>query len=173
MAIVTTRPGPNGRARPSLGDQLDRLDGILNGLSDALNESVTAAVSVAVGKAVREAVDSATREIAARPALPAAICEPGGTTRQRRGLHLTGRPRVAARRVFAAARRVAGWLIRRLGTPLLGLLRRAVRAWRFLLASAIAGAAAGTLAGFIGPLIAAALGGLAGSAVALGANRSE
>jgi hypothetical protein len=48
MTTAATLPGSNGRARPSLGDQLDRLDGILNGLSDALNESVTAAVSIAV-----------------------------------------------------------------------------------------------------------------------------
>jgi hypothetical protein len=46
MTAVATRPGTNGRAvRPSLGDQLDRLDGILNCLADALNQSVTAAVT--------------------------------------------------------------------------------------------------------------------------------
>jgi hypothetical protein len=45
MTTLATRPGPNGRTRPSLGDQLDRLDGILSRLSDALNQSVTAAVS--------------------------------------------------------------------------------------------------------------------------------
>ena len=45
MTTLATRPDPNGRARPSLGDQLDRLDGILNGLADALNESVAAAVT--------------------------------------------------------------------------------------------------------------------------------
>jgi hypothetical protein len=46
MTTLATRPGPNGRAaRPSLGDQLDRLDGILNRLADALNQSVTAAVT--------------------------------------------------------------------------------------------------------------------------------
>ena len=72
MTTLATRPGPNGRAvRPSLGDQLDRLDGILNGLADALNESVTPAVSAAVGKAVREAIEGATREMAARPLPPA------------------------------------------------------------------------------------------------------
>jgi hypothetical protein len=66
MTTLATRPGPNGRAaRPSLGDQLDRLDGILNGLSDALNESVMAAVSAAVGNAVREAAEAATRELVA------------------------------------------------------------------------------------------------------------
>src|SRR6516164_8154658 len=71
MTTVATRPGTNGRSRPSLGDPLDRLDGILNGLADALNESVTPAVSAAVGKAVREAIEGATREMAARPLPPA------------------------------------------------------------------------------------------------------
>src|SRR5262245_13370918 len=80
MTTVMTRPGSNGRTRPSLGDQLDRLDGILNGLADALNQSVTAAVSAAVGNAVREAVEAATREMAARSALTSAgITHPEAT----------------------------------------------------------------------------------------------
>jgi hypothetical protein len=72
MTTAVTRPGSNGRARPSLGDQLDRLDGILNGLADALNQSVTAAVTAAVGNAVREAVEAATRELSARSAVQGA-----------------------------------------------------------------------------------------------------
>jgi hypothetical protein len=74
MTTLATRPGPNGRvARPSLGDQLDRLDGILNGLADALNQSVTTAVAAAVGNAVRQAVEAATREMAARSAPQASV----------------------------------------------------------------------------------------------------
>jgi hypothetical protein len=174
MTAVATRPGPNGRARPSLGDQLDRLDGILNGLADALHESVTAAVSAAVGKAVREAVETATRETALRPAPSVAeTAEPKETPRRKLDCRLMVRSRAAARRVHAASRHVAGGLHRRLGTPLLRLLGRAVRARRFLLASVIAGVVVGTAAGFGGPLIGAVLGGLAGSVIALGACRPE
>ena len=43
----------NGRKRPSLNEQIERLDAILDGLSDALNESVAAAVRDAVGLAVQ------------------------------------------------------------------------------------------------------------------------
>src|SRR4051812_11680204 len=68
MTTLAARPGLNGRARPSLGDQLDRLDAILNGLADALNESVTDAVRAAAGRTVREAVEAAARDWAARSA---------------------------------------------------------------------------------------------------------
>src|SRR5438128_12659614 len=102
MAIVTNRPAPNGRARPSLGDQLDRLDGILNGLADALNESVTAAVSAGVGQTVREALETATRELAARSAPPpAGIAEAEVTSKRRLGRRTLARSRVMARRMFA------------------------------------------------------------------------
>ncbi len=46
----------NGRARKSLADQIDRLDGILDGLADALNQAVAEAVKEAVAVAVRAAV---------------------------------------------------------------------------------------------------------------------
>src|SRR5436305_7546124 len=101
MTTVVTRPGPNGRAaRPSLGDQLDRLDGILNGLSDALNESVTVAVSAAVDQAVREGVESATREIAARSALSAAaVTEAEVRPKRQLGRRALARSRWVARRM--------------------------------------------------------------------------
>src|SRR5438128_1516955 len=167
MAIVATRPGPNGRARPSLGDQLDRLDGILNGLADALNESVTAAVTAGVGQAVREAVETATRELATRPTPPAAGNADAEVRPKRRlSRRVLARSRAVAGRMYAEVGPIAGCLLRRLGAPLVVLVRRAVHSPRRF-AYALAGAAAGTAAGFAGPLIGAAFGGLAGSAIAL------
>ena len=59
------------RKRPSLSEQLDRLDRILDGLAGALNESVADAVKAAVGPAAQEAVRSALadgRALVPRPA---------------------------------------------------------------------------------------------------------
>jgi hypothetical protein len=166
---VSTRPGPNGRARPSLGDQLDRLDGILNGLSDALNESVTAAVAAAVGRAVHEAVEAAC-ELVARSAPPAVvITETTLTGKRRLGRRLWARVRAAPQLAFTSVGRGAGRLVRRLRAPLVGLLHWGVRARWLLIASAVAGVAAGTAAGFGGPLVGAALGALAGFAIAFNA----
>jgi len=44
----------NGRPRKQLGDQLDRLDGILDGLADALNEAVADAARDGARAAVTE-----------------------------------------------------------------------------------------------------------------------
>src|SRR5262245_15548173 len=145
MTTAITRPGPNGRvARPSLGDQLDRLDGILNGLADALNQSVTAAVTAAVGNAVREAVEAATQEMAARSApQDSVICNsPGSVGRRLRGPF---RPRVSAvvRRMFASARSATGRLSRWLGAPVVALAGRTMRAPGRFAASALAGVVAG------------------------------
>jgi hypothetical protein len=164
MTITATRPGPNGRAaRPSLGDQLDRLDGILNGLSDALNESVATAVSAAVGEAVREAVEAATRELAARSALQDSVITDSAVA-------VLGRPRPflrahvseVVRRVFTSARGATGALSHRLGAPLVVLARRTMRAPGQFAAFALAGVAAGAASGLCGPVIGAALGGLVG-----------
>jgi hypothetical protein len=168
MTTLATRPGPNGRARPSLGDQLDRLDGILNGLSDALNESVTAAVSAAVGKEVREAIEAATRELAARSAAsPAGIDETEMRPQRRLGRRALARSRAVARRLFAPVGHRASRFFRRLGAPLVVSVRRTMRAPGRFAALALVGAAAGTAAGFVGPLVGAAVGGLAGSAMIL------
>jgi hypothetical protein len=172
MAIVTTRPGPNGRARPSLGDQLDRLDEILNGLSDALNESVTAAVSAAVGQAVREAMESATREMAAGCAPGAAgPSRPEGIPEPRPSQRPTGRFRSLSHRVFAQAGRATGRLLLRLGRPLVASAREVARAPLRFAGVALAGILAGTTVGVGGPLIGAALGTAAGFAFALRATR--
>ena len=56
-------------SRPSLSQQIDRLDAVLDGLSDALNESVAQAVRESVGQAAREAVAEALMEALASPAV--------------------------------------------------------------------------------------------------------
>jgi hypothetical protein len=56
-------------ARKSLGDQIDRLDGILDGLAEALNESVADAVRNVVGQVVRQAVEVSIKEVLASPDL--------------------------------------------------------------------------------------------------------
>jgi hypothetical protein len=66
MTTITTNP--NGRARKTLAEQIDRLDAILDGLGDALNEAVAAAVSQAAGRAVKEAVQAVLAEALTNPA---------------------------------------------------------------------------------------------------------
>jgi hypothetical protein len=175
MTTAVTRPGPNGRvARPSLGDQLDRLDGILNGLADALNQSVTSAVSVTVGNAVREAVEAATRELAARSApQDSVICNSAGSVGRRpRGL-LRSRVSTVVRRMFASARSAPGRLCRWLGAPIVALVGRTMRAPGRFAISALAGVVAGALSGLCGPVIGAALGSLFGFAAALSATSEK
>jgi hypothetical protein len=171
MTIVATRPGPNGRARPSLGDQLDRLDGILNGLSDALNESVTTAVSAAAGNAVREAVESATREMAARSATPATPTGERAVKLERRlGRGRFDRWRAAVLPVLVPVGRAAPSMFRRLAAPVAAGVSRAVRTPRQFTIFAVPSVVAGTAAGFVGPLVGAALRGLAAIAIALAAS---
>jgi hypothetical protein len=168
MTGVATRPGPNGRAaRPSLGDQLDRLDGILNGLSDALNQSVTAAVTAAVGTAVREAVEAATRELAARSALEASVITDSAVAVVGRPRRLLRVPVSAVARRMAPVSRVASRSFRRLGGRVGASVHRILRAPRRLALSVLAGVIAGAVAGVCGPLAGAALGGLAGLAAVL------
>jgi hypothetical protein len=70
----------NGQRRPSLNDQIVRLDRILDGLAEGLNESVTSAVQGAVTNAVKEATIIVLREMfsnaAALPTLAAAMTPP-------------------------------------------------------------------------------------------------
>ena len=169
MTTLATRPGPNGRvARPSLGDQLDRLDGILNGLADALNQSVTAAVTAAVGNAVREAVEAATRELAARSALQeSVICNSAGSVGRRPRGPFRARMSAVVRRMFASVRSATGRLSCWLGAPLVDVVGRSTRAPGQFAASASAGVVAGAASGLCGPVIGAALGSLFGFAAAL------
>jgi hypothetical protein len=58
---MTTNLNHARMPRKSLGEQIDRLDGILDGLAEALNE--------AVADAVRQAVESTVRELLGQPQL--------------------------------------------------------------------------------------------------------
>jgi hypothetical protein len=162
MTTVVTRPGPNGRAaRPSLSDQLDRLDGILNGLADALNQSVAAAVTAAVGKAVREAVEAATRELAARPTPPVAALINREAVADRKPHHrIWDRVRAMTRRTPAWAGCTAVRPFRRLWAPAVVLVQRMKRSPRRFVAAVFSGIVAGVVAGICGPVIGAAFGGL-------------
>ena len=168
MTTLATRPGPNGRTRPSLGDQLDRLDGILNGLADALNQSVTAAVTVAVGNAVREAVEAAAGELVVRLApQDSVICDSAGSVGRLPRDPFRARVSAVVRRRFASARSATARLSRWLGAPLVDVVGRSTRAPGQFAASASAGVVAGAASGLCGPVIGAALGSLFGFAAAL------
>jgi hypothetical protein len=59
----------NGQIRKSLGEQIDRLDAMLNGLAEGLTDAVAQAVKDAVGTAVKEAVQGVLRETLTSPEL--------------------------------------------------------------------------------------------------------
>jgi hypothetical protein len=59
----------NGHKRPTLSEQINRLDSILDGLADNLQEAIAHAVKDAVGLAVREAVEGVLTEVLTNPAL--------------------------------------------------------------------------------------------------------
>jgi hypothetical protein len=67
-----TTTNADGRARKSLAEQIDRLDGILDGLSEALQ----GAVQQAVGAAVRETLQAVLAELLSNPTLLAALRGP-------------------------------------------------------------------------------------------------
>jgi hypothetical protein len=62
----------NGSRRPSLAEQIERLDAILDGLAEGLNEAVTEAVR----RALSGAVQSALREALASPELRQRLAPP-------------------------------------------------------------------------------------------------
>src|SRR4051812_27446781 len=64
---MSTKTSSNGQVRKSLGEQIDRLDRILDGLAEGLNEAVAAAVQEAVGVAVKEAVQAVVAEVLTNP----------------------------------------------------------------------------------------------------------
>src|SRR6187401_3179123 len=66
MAMTMSAPS-NGSKRPSLSEQINRLDRTLDGLADGLNEAVADAVKDAVGTAVREAVQTVLKEVLLNP----------------------------------------------------------------------------------------------------------
>ena len=71
-----TNPHTNGRKRPSLSEQINRLDSMLDGLSDGLNDAVADAVKAAVGDAVKEAVQTVLKEVLTNPVLLAKLQPP-------------------------------------------------------------------------------------------------
>ena len=66
-------PNENGRKRPNLGEQINRLDSMLDGLSEGLNDAVADAVKVAVGDAMRQAVQSVLTEVLTNPEIIARL----------------------------------------------------------------------------------------------------
>jgi hypothetical protein len=63
----------NDRKRPSLDEQINRLDNMLDGLSEGLNEAVAEAVKVGVGTAVKEAVQAVLTEVLTHPEMRARL----------------------------------------------------------------------------------------------------
>jgi hypothetical protein len=117
--MVTTGAVKNGQAgagRPSLSNQIDRLDGILDGLAEALNESVADAVRGTVGDVVRETVREVLGEVLASPALLAQV--------QARNGGITSAPQAASvveakpRTLSDALGDVVGWLCAAAAVPL-------------------------------------------------------
>lgn len=64
---ATMTNAANGRKRPSLGEQINRLDDMLDGLSEGLNDAVADAVKGAVGAAVKEAVQDVLTDVLTNP----------------------------------------------------------------------------------------------------------
>ena len=75
-----TNPNANGRKRPNLGEQINRLDSMLDGLSEGLNDAVADAVKVAVGDAVHQAVQSVLTEVLTNPEIRAKLYPPMPST---------------------------------------------------------------------------------------------
>jgi hypothetical protein len=175
----------NGNRRPTLAEQIDRLDGILDGLADALNESVAAVVHETVGQAVREAVDATLTEALANSQQPARDAIPANPDSQPAaadracpdvgGLICQARARACACEKQLKRLRGMGAHSARLGIALMMLayhsgwclarsgVRRVVRA-RWALAC---GVATGLGAYLAGPGLAAVASGLGGFCAAL------
>jgi hypothetical protein len=180
--MTATMTTTNGRARKTLAEQIDRLDGILDGLADALNQAIAQAVREAVTVAVRAAVTEALANPELRQRLaPVAQATPPQSPIKR----LLAATRRACGRAAAAAGRFVRWLG--------GMIRRLPGTTRRLVASGVRGLATGArrLPGLMwrmrgpvllalsvgsavawgcyvaGPLIASACGGLLGAAQAL------
>src|SRR5438270_324400 len=115
---------PNGRARKTLADQIDRLDRVLGGLAEGLNEAVAMEVQRAVGRAVREAVQAAIKEVLTSPDLAARLRPPSPPP---------AAPAVGGGRLRSLCRHVAGWAL---------ALGRGLRRWANVAVGACASAAA-------------------------------
>jgi hypothetical protein len=180
---MTIELNTHSQPRRTLAQQLDRLDTILDGLSEGLNE----AVAESVGSAVRQAVETALAgimknpEILAKlqPAMPAPATDPAATKPTERPSWLRRAWNAVRDTVATVAGRVGGavsgcaatvWSLpgRAVGVAKIA----ALLAWENQAAVAIAmgaGAAVGIGCYLAGPMIAAAVGGLAAGAIAFGA----
>jgi hypothetical protein len=103
---MTTTLNRNGQGRPSLAQQIDRLDAILDGLAGALNEAVAQAVKEAVAVAVQAAV----AETLANPELRRRIVPQAEKPSLLR--RLLAKARGAAVAVKAQACRLGRWVAR-------------------------------------------------------------
>jgi hypothetical protein len=159
----------NGRRRPSLSEQIDRLDSILDGLADALNEAVATAVKEAVGVAVKEAVQVVLAEVLANAEVLARLGTTG--TAADAPAHNPTRPNALksflsrARRLAASGLKACTSVPRRVANLLATGWSRlgALRQFRVPLLTAVGvGAAVGAGAYFAGPYVAAVAGWVAG-----------
>src|SRR6516165_1959852 len=178
---TTNNTTTNGRRRPTLSDQIDRLDRTLDGLAEALNEAVADAVKSAVGAAAREAVQATLIEVLTNPDVLAAL-------RACAAPPLPAPPPVPNKpglweRLGQVCQKVRTWLagLRGVGAWLAGLWRgaaggcaslwgrcRALGQFKYeLLAALGVGTAASLAAWFGGPYLAALCSGVGGFAAAV------
>lgn len=76
---MTTMMNPhthNNRKRPSLSEQIDRLDSVLDGLAENLNDAIADAVKVAVGTAVQHALETVLKDVLTNPVVLARLHVP-------------------------------------------------------------------------------------------------
>jgi hypothetical protein len=166
---MTTTTETNGRARKSLAEQIDRLDGILDGLADGLNEAVAAAVKEAVTLAVRQAVESVVSELVTNPAvlemLKRNLVPPAATPNTSASATGTTQQLGWLKKGLACAWNGTKSLFRKAGCGLAVLWQR-LKMVRHIKAPLLLAVGVGTVSGFAayfaGPWMAAGLGWLGG-----------
>jgi hypothetical protein len=187
MTMTSTTNAAINSRRPTLSEQIDRLDATLDGLAEGLNEAVADAVQSAVGTAVREAVQVTLAEVLANPdalaCLRATTMPPTQAARppepKRPGLwERLGQQWQRVRGCLAGLRETGGAGLRRVASWLGGLWRcvarggvslwsrcRSLAQFRYELLTAFGvGTAAAVAAWFAGPWLSALLGGVGGFA---------
>jgi hypothetical protein len=179
----------NGRKRPTLSEQIERLDSILDGLADNLNEAVADAVKTAVAAAVQETVQVVLQEVLSNPAIragllqsrtPPAPAAPARTGRRRLGAWLGQAWKGCCSGVRSLRRRCRAGLAalgqvcvdggQRVGNWVrggVGRVRMVLSWWRPLLFAGFIGMALGIAAVTAGPWLTALSSGLAGFTTAI------
>jgi hypothetical protein len=178
----------NGRVRPTLSEQIDRLDKVLDGMAEGLNEAVAAAVKAAVGVAVQEAVQAVLTEVLTNPAIRARLA--GLATPATQPINASPKPRLRDRigRIWTWIGTQLFWvgqaahlLVQGCHAACRRLLRRTRQAcrstWTRLrivrhfpvqyLVALVIGGSAGTAAYFAGPWLAAGVSATGGFATTL------